>query len=149
MRAAFAVRPLSVRLLAGSCARAMLPLFGQLMRKEFAMQSPRFAGILSPMVTPFTADEELDEDALRAETRVMLEAGVHGVCVCGSTGEGHVLSIEESCRVTAIVREEVRGRVPVIAGIIRDSTRDVVRYGQALREVGADALQITPVHYLF
>src|SRR5947209_9762767 len=106
------------------------------------MHATRFEGILPPMVTPFTADEELDEEALRAETRVMLDAGVHGVCVCGSTGEGHVLSIEETVRVSTVVRDAVGGRVPVITGIIRDSTRDVIRYGQALRAVGVDALQL-------
>ena len=109
----------------------------------------RFRGILPPMVTPFDDDEDLDEAALRAEARLLLGTGVHGLCVCGSTGEGHVLSVEESCRVTAVVREEADGRVPVIAGIIRDSTREVIRYGLALRDAGADALQITPVHYLF
>lgn len=109
----------------------------------------QFRGIMPPMVTPFTVDEELDEAALRRETQLMLAAGVHGLCVCGSTGEGHVLTVEESCAVTRIVRDEVAGQVPVIAGIIRDSTREVIRYGQALREAGADALQITPVHYLF
>jgi 4-hydroxy-tetrahydrodipicolinate synthase len=113
------------------------------------MQSTHLEGILPPMVTPFTAGEELDEGALRAETSVLLDAGVHGLCVCGSTGEGHALSIEETVRISEIVRDEVRGRVPVITGIIRDSTRDVIRYGQALRAVGVDALQITPVHYLF
>lgn len=113
------------------------------------MQPIHFEGILPPMVTPFTAGEELDEEALRAETHVLLDTGVQGLCVCGSTGEGHVLSIEETVRVSEIVREEVHGRVPVITGIIRDSTRDVIRYGRALREVGVDALQITPVHYLF
>lgn len=113
------------------------------------MQSAPFEGILPPMVTPFTADEELDEEALRAETHILLDAGVHGICVCGSTGEGHLLSIEETVRVSAIVRAEVAGRVPVITGIIRDSTRDVIRYGHAIRDVGVDALQITPVHYLF
>jgi 4-hydroxy-tetrahydrodipicolinate synthase len=109
----------------------------------------QFRGILPPMVTPFTADEEVDEQALREETRVMMAAGVHGLCVCGSTGEGHTLTAEESCVITRIVREEVAGRVPVIAGIIQDSTREVIRYGRALREAGADALQITPIHYLF
>lgn len=108
-----------------------------------------FRGIMPPMVTPFTDDEELDEAALRAETRLMLAAGVQGLCVAGSTGEGHVLTAEESCRVVQAVRDEVAGRVPVIVGIIRDSTREVIRYGLALRDAGADALQITPVHYLF
>lgn len=110
----------------------------------------QLAGILPPMVTPFHAEtEEIDEEALRRETRALLAAGVHGLTVCGSTGEGHTLSAEESCRVARIVRDEAGGRVPVIAGIIRDCTRDVIRYGLALREVGVDALQVTPVHYLF
>jgi 4-hydroxy-tetrahydrodipicolinate synthase len=39
--------------------------------------------------------------------------------------------------------------VPVVSGVIQDSTREVVRYGRALREVGVHALQVTPVHYLF
>ena len=106
-------------------------------------------GIIPPLATPFTPDQELDEDALRQEVRFMLEAGVHGLTIGGSTGEGHTLSIEESCRLAEITRAEVRVRVPVISGIIRDSTREVIRYGRALREVGVDALQITPVHYLF
>ena len=111
--------------------------------------SAGFTGIFPPMVTPFTEDEELDEEALRAETRLLLDAGVHGLCVAGSTGEGHTLSVDETCRVARIVREEAGGRLPVIAGIIRDSTREVIRYGRALGAVGVDALQITPVHYLF
>lgn len=108
-----------------------------------------FAGILPPMVTPFTPDEEVDEAALREEVQVLLAAGVHGLAVGGSTGEGHTLTIEESCRIARTVHDEAGDRVPVIAGIIQDSTRAVIRYGQALREVGVDALQITPVHYLF
>lgn len=79
----------------------------------------------------------------------MLDAGAHGICVTGSTGEGHTLSVEETCRIATVVRDELGGRLPLIAGIIRDSTREVVRYGQALREVGVDAIQVTPVHYLF
>lgn len=106
-------------------------------------------GILPPMVTPFTEDEEVDEEALRAEVRHMLAAGVDGLTVCGSTGEGHTLTIEESCRISRIAIEETSHRVPIITGIIRDSTRDVIEYGLALKEAGVDALQITPVHYLF
>ena len=106
-------------------------------------------GIIPPVATPFTLDQELDEAALRREVRFMLDAGVHGLTIGGSTGEGHTLSIEESCRLASVTLDEVKGRVPVISGIIRDSTREVIRYGQALKEVGVDGLQITPVHYLF
>ena len=106
-------------------------------------------GIIPPLVTPFAPDEELDEAALRDEVRYLLSQGVHGLTVCGSTGEGHTLTLEESLRISEITLQENRGRVPVITGIIADSTREVIRRGQALRSLGVDALQITPVHYLF
>ena len=109
----------------------------------------RFQGIIPPMVTPLTADEEIDEDAFRREVQVFLRAGVHGLAIGGSTGEGHTLSVEESCRLARIAREEVAGRIPIIAGIIQDSTRAVIEYGLALKGTGVDALQITPIHYLF
>jgi 4-hydroxy-tetrahydrodipicolinate synthase len=113
--------------------------------------SLQLTGIIPPLVTPFTAgSEDVDESALRAELRYLLQVGVHGLTLCGSTGEGHTLSIEETVRCAEIGVEEVSGRVPVVVGIIRDSTREVIRYGQALASVrGVDALQITPVHYLF
>jgi 4-hydroxy-tetrahydrodipicolinate synthase len=108
-------------------------------------------GIIPPLVTPFVAgSEELDEAGLRAEIRALLDAGVHGLTLCGSTGEGHTLSVDETVRCAEIGVEEAAGQVPVVVGIIRDSTREVIRYGQALSRVrGVDALQITPVHYLF
>lgn len=106
-------------------------------------------GIIPPLVTPFDAREGVDEDALRAEVRFHLGQGVHGVCVTGSTGDGQMLSAEESAAVAAAAVKEVAGSVPVIAGIIRDSTAEVIRYGKAIGETGVDALQVTPVHYLF
>ena len=107
-------------------------------------------GIVPPMTTPFRADDTVDEAALRAETRYLVEtAKVHGVAVAGSTGEGHVLTTDEVRRVTAIVAEEARGRVPVITGIITDSTASAVERGLAVKDLGVAALQVTPVHYLF
>src|SRR5215470_11979824 len=107
-------------------------------------------GIVPPMTTPFRPDETIDEAALRAETRYLIEtARVHGLAATGSTGEGHALSTDEVRRVAAIVTEEVRGRVPVIAGIITDSTASAVERGLAVKDLGVAALQVTPVHYLF
>lgn len=106
-------------------------------------------GVIPPLVTPFDADENIDTDALRAEVRLHLAAGVHGICVTGSTGDGQMLSVEQSVAVASTAVDEAGGAVPVIAGIIRDSTAEVVRYGLALKETGVVALQVTPVHYLF
>ena len=102
------------------------------------------------MVTPFRADGSIDEAALRAETRYLVEtAGVHGLAVCGSTGEGHTLSTDETRQVTAAVVEQAGGRVPVITGIIANSTEAVIERGKAVADLGVTALQVTPVHYLF
>lgn len=107
-------------------------------------------GIIPPMVTPFQTDGTIDEDALRRETRYLIEtARVHGLAVCGSTGEGHTLSTEETRHITAIVIDEAARRVPVITGIIANSTAAVIERGEAVRDLGVTALQVTPVHYLF
>ena len=113
-------------------------------------ENTHIAGIVPPMTTPFRPDDTIDEGALRAETRYLIEiARVHGLAVTGSTGEGHALTTDELRGITAAVIEEARGRVPVIAGIITDSTASAVERGLAVRDLGVAALQVTPVHYLF
>lgn len=106
-------------------------------------------GIIPPVPTPFTADGEIDEKAFRAEIRFLLGQGVHGVCVGGSTGEGHTLSIDEFRRLMTACAEEVNGKVPLVAGIIANSTRDAIARARTIEGLDVAALQITPVHYLF
>lgn len=107
-------------------------------------------GVVPPMVTPFTQDGEIDEQALRADVRYLIEeAGAHGLAVGGSTGEGHTLTTAELRQVVAAACDEAAGRVPVIAGIIVDSTRQAIERANAVADLDVAALQITPVHYLF
>ena len=107
-------------------------------------------GVVPPIVTPFDAQEEIDLGLLRAEVRHLIDnVGVHGIAAGGSTGEGHTLTTEELRQVVAATVETADGRVPVIAGIIVDSTREAIAKGRALADLDVAALQITPVHYLF
>lgn len=107
-------------------------------------------GIVPPMTTPFREDGSIDEDALRVEARYMVDAAkVHGVAVCGSTGEGHTLTTEETRRITGIVVKESKGRIPIITGIITDGTASGIERGLAVKDLGVAALQVTPPHYLF
>lgn len=107
-------------------------------------------GIIPPMVTPFQADGSIDESALREDARYLIEtAGVHGLAVCGSTGEGHTLTTNETRAITAAVCEMADSRVPIITGIIANSTAAVIERGQAVADLDVAALQVTPVHYLF
>ncbi|HEX6114798.1 MAG TPA: dihydrodipicolinate synthase family protein, partial [Geminicoccaceae bacterium] len=93
-------------------------------------------GIIPPMTTPFDADGELEEGALRAQVRWLIAAGVHGLAAGGSTGEGQTLEADELRRLLGIVTDEAAGAVPVIAGVIVDSTRDAIRRGKALGGLG-------------
>jgi 4-hydroxy-tetrahydrodipicolinate synthase len=109
----------------------------------------KLKGIIPPMTTPFHENGEIDEAAFCQDVDYLLQAGVHGLAVGGSTGEGHTLSREELVQLVEKAVLQASGKVPIIAGIIADSTREVIARGKAVADLGAAALQITPVHYLF
>ena len=111
--------------------------------------SEHLQGIIPPVTTAFGEDGDIDEAAVRTQVIWMLDQGVHGLAVGGSTGEGHALDRDEFVRLIEVVTDVVAGRVPVIAGIIVDSTREAIRRGKMIRDLGVAALQVTPVHYLF
>ncbi len=113
------------------------------------MTNHNISGIVPPMITPFDVEGNVNERLHRAEVRHMLAAKVHGVAVCGSTGEGHTLTTDETLRITASTTEEAKGQIPVITGIICDSTQAAIERGRAVADLGVAALQVTPVHYLF
>ena len=106
-------------------------------------------GIVPPMTTPFDEQGEIQPDLLRADLRHLIESGVHGVAIGGSTGEGHTLTPAELRSLVGAAIEEAAGRIPVIAGVIVDSTRQAIQTADALRDLDVIALQVTPVHYVF
>ena len=102
-------------------------------------------GIVPALITPMTASEEVDEDALRELVDRLIDKGVHGLFVLGTNGEFISLNEREKCRIAAIAVEQARGRVPVIAGTGAYATREVIGLTQRMQEVGVDAASvITP-----
>ena len=87
----------------------------------------RPTGVIPPMTTPFRKDGEIDFKLVAPQVDWLIGAGSHGMAAGGSTGEGHTLDHEEYRDLMAATVEAARGRVPVIAGIIVDSTRDAIR----------------------
>ena len=106
-------------------------------------------GIIPPVVTPFDRDENIDEAAFREVIRFNISKGVNGVCVGGSTGEGHTLDTTELARSMEIAAEETEGKISLIAGVIANSTRSAVEKVNAIDRLPIDGLQVTPVHYVF
>jgi len=99
------------------------------------------------MFTPFSDDDRIDFAGLAAEARFLKEAGVSGMVVGGSMGEGAGMSSEELGEAVRTVVEAVEGTLPVLGGIIADSSAEAVRLARALREAGAQGLQVPPPHF--
>jgi 4-hydroxy-tetrahydrodipicolinate synthase len=104
-------------------------------------------GVIPPAVTVFNEDESINESLFRDHLNYLLSSNVGGISIGGSTGEGHALSAEELSQLIKIGREVIQGKVPIIAGIIKDSTKDALACAYAAKEAGADYLMVTPVHY--
>jgi 4-hydroxy-tetrahydrodipicolinate synthase len=110
------------------------------------MRTP-FTGVGTALVTPFTSSGAVDEATVRRLARRQIDAGVHFLVPCGTTGEAPTLSGEEKRRVVELVVEEAGGRVPVLAGAGGYDTREVVESARAMRDAGADGLlSVTPYY---
>jgi 4-hydroxy-tetrahydrodipicolinate synthase len=103
-------------------------------------------GAITAIVTPFK-NGQLDEEAYRALIERQISEGIHGIVPCGTTGESPTLSHAEHKRVVEICLDQVKKRVPVIAGAGSNSTAESVELTKHAEAAGADyALLITPYY---
>src|SRR4051812_28058973 len=110
------------------------------------MRTP-FTGVGTALVTPFTASGDVDEAAVRRLARRQIEAGVHFLSPCGTTGEAPTLSAREKLRVIELVVEEAGGRVPGLAGAGGYDTREGMQFAGEVERAGADGLlSVTPYY---
>jgi 4-hydroxy-tetrahydrodipicolinate synthase len=106
-----------------------------------------YRGVYTALVTPFNADESVDESALRALVDFQIDGGVAGIVPMGTTGESPTVTHEENIEVVRIVADQVAGRAEVIAGTGSNSTAEAIRMTKLAAEVGATAtLQVTPYY---
>jgi 4-hydroxy-tetrahydrodipicolinate synthase len=102
-------------------------------------------GIIPPVVSPFTADEDLDLPRLKSHIDDMLSAGVHGIFVLGTTGEFYALDEREKQAVVAAAVAHADGKYPVYVGAGAETTREVLRLtAMAERERASGVSVITP-----
>ncbi len=107
-------------------------------------------GVVPPMVTPFTADGELDHRSLRALCRYLIDAGVHALYPCGTTGEFVLLSDGERRAVAETVVEEVQGRIPVFVHVGAAGTRETVALAHHAASIGASGVAaVAPYFYAY
>jgi 4-hydroxy-tetrahydrodipicolinate synthase len=110
------------------------------------MRTP-WTGCGTALVTPFTRDGAVDEAAVRRLAKRQIDAGVHFLVPCGTTGESPTLSEDERVRMVELIVEEAAGRVPVLAGAGGYDTRDVIQTAQRMKRAGAGGiLSVTPYY---
>lgn len=106
-----------------------------------------FTGCGTALVTPFQPDGSLDEPALRRLVARQLEARMHFLVPCGTTGEAATLSRREQLRVVEVVLDEAKGHCPVLAGCGGNATAEVVAHARDLQALGADGLLVVTPYY--
>lgn len=97
-------------------------------------------GVYVPVVTPFAADESVDEGAFADVIEYVLDGGVAGVVVGGTTGEYYAMSAEERLAQIEFGAKVVAGRAQLIVGCNSGATRDVVGFARHARDHGYDAI---------
>jgi len=103
-------------------------------------------GIIPAVITPLTNDGKFNEKAMRKLLNYLIDGGVHGLFVVGTTGEFYGLTPEEKRDIFKIAMDETKGRVPVYAGTNGITTRETVMLTQIAEECKVDAVSIlTPM----
>jgi 2-dehydro-3-deoxy-D-pentonate aldolase len=106
-----------------------------------------FRGIITPLVTPLINDESLDEKGLNLLLNHIIEGGVNGAFILGTTGECASLSYKLKHKLIALTCELAKGRIPVFVGITDSSPAESLSLAKVAEETGASAVVAAPPYY--
>ena len=104
--------------------------------------TPRFAGVFTPIVTPFQSDGTIDEAGVRRNVARWMNTQLTGLVVLGSNGEAPQLEEAEADWMIDIVRSEVPAQRPLIAGTGRESTKATIAATKRAAAAGVDAVLV-------
>lgn len=101
-------------------------------------------GVFPALLTPFSAEGDIDLGMFAKNIEAQIEAGVHGIIIAGSLGDASVLEMEEKFMLLSHALVVVKSRIPVILNIAENTTKNAVRFAQKAKELGADGLMLLP-----
>ncbi len=102
----------------------------------------KFEGIYTPAITPLSADGQIDKTAFAEVLESLIEGGVHGIFIGGSTGEYYAHSVQERIDLATYAKQVIGTRVPLIVGTGAVRTEESVGYAASAKEIGADAILV-------
>lgn len=109
----------------------------------------QFEGIYTPVVTPHDADHAINTDRFADALELLIESGIAGIVVAGTTGEYYAQSAQERVSLMNFAAERIAGRVPLIVGTGAMRTEDSIEFALAARSAGADALLVATPPYAY
>jgi dihydrodipicolinate synthase/N-acetylneuraminate lyase len=101
-------------------------------------------GVFPALLTPFTANDQIDLPLFTKNLQAQLDAGVHGIIIGGSLGEASTITATEKELLVKQAVAYLDGRIPVIMNIAESSTRDAVQQAEYAKEWGASGLMLLP-----
>jgi len=104
-------------------------------------------GVIPALMTVFAEDETIDESGMRELVDHLINKGVNGLYLTGSTGEGFLMSMEERKKVVEIVIDEADNRVPIMVHVGTIGTKNSIKLAEHAYEKGADAVSSVPPFY--
>ena len=104
-------------------------------------------GVLLPIITPFDEKVRVDEEIMRQLVDFHIKAGIQGLFVLGSTGQGPAMTVEERKKTAAIALDQAQSRVPVVIHVGTPDAGSSVELAEHAAEHKADAVAIVPPYY--
>ncbi|SPA02975.1 Dihydrodipicolinate synthetase [Cupriavidus taiwanensis] len=102
----------------------------------------KFQGIYTPAITPLTPDGKIDNAASGEVLESLIDAGVHGIIIGGSTGEYYAHTTEERLGLAALAKEVIGSRVPLVVGTGAVRTEDSIEFARGAKAIKADAILV-------
>ena len=109
----------------------------------------QFEGIYTPVVTPYYDDHSINRDAFAEAIEFLIDKGVHGLIVAGTTGEYYAQSTDERIELMTLAKKIIGKRLPLIVGTGAIRTEDSIIFAEAAKGIGADALLIATPPYAY
>lgn len=106
-----------------------------------------FSGSIVALITPFFQGQ-VDESALKSLVEWQIQQGSQGIVVCGSTGEGALLTPQERHQVLSVSLDAAKGRLPLIMGCSSPSTAEVIHMVKEAESLGASAALVVTPYYV-
>lgn len=108
-----------------------------------------FEGIYTPAITPLQADGAIDKKAFTEVLEYLIDQGVHGIIIAGSTGEYYAHTTQERLELATLARQVIGKRTQLIIGTGAIRTEESVEYAKLARQIEADAILVgTPPYAL-